>query len=444
MLSRARTLKSDAARSLARRLRQIGLVLAVLATLAAAALGGYIAAGSSEADPSSPAPAPQVVVRESPAPEETEDLGFPAFATKNTTRVAGSDPVADAAGVALAAHPSTGDVPGPDAVTLVEARDWHGGIAAASLAAAPIGAPILITEDGELPDLTVAALAALAPEGSEDTGDHQAFAIGAATAPRDLEAFEIEGTSPAEVAARIERLRTRLAGEPDHIVLTSSEEPGLAMPAASWAARSGDPVLYVDRDSIPGPTRRALRRHREAPVYVLGPPAAISDEVLEEVRELNSGAERISGEDPVRNAIAFARYADGSFGWNINDPGHGFVIANADRPLDAAAAAPLSAAGTWGPLLLTDDAAELPPPLRAYLLDLKPGYEDDPTRAVYNHIWVIGDADAIGVELQAEIDDLAELIPVSPGRGSGEEPPAPDERGDGDEPRPRDEREDEG
>ena len=53
--------------------------------------------------------------------------------------------------------------------------------------------------------------------------------------------------------------------------------------------------------------------------------------------------------DPVENAIAFARYADGGFGWNINDPGHGFVIANADRPLDAAAAAPLSASGDLGP-----------------------------------------------------------------------------------------------
>src|SRR5919199_6267888 len=33
-------------------------------------------------------------------------LGFPVFATKNTTRVGGADPVADAAGVAQAIFPS--------------------------------------------------------------------------------------------------------------------------------------------------------------------------------------------------------------------------------------------------------------------------------------------------------------------------------------------------
>ena len=39
-----------------------------------------------------------------------------------------------------------------------------------------------------------------------------------------------------------------------------------------------------------------------------------------------------------------ARYRDGAFGWGIVDPGHGLVFARAGRPLDAAAAAPLSGA----------------------------------------------------------------------------------------------------
>ncbi len=88
------------------------------------------------------------------------------------------------------------------------------------------------------------------------------------------------------------------------------------------------------------------------------------------------------------------------FGWNINDPGHGFVIANAERPIDAGVASPLSASGTWGPLLVATDGAALSEPLDTYLLDLKPGYADDPTRAVYNHIWLIGDTSALSVDLQ--------------------------------------------
>ena len=96
-------------------------------------------------------------------------------------------------------------------------------------------------------------------------------------------------------------------------------------------------------------------------------------------------------------------------------------LANADRPLDAAAAASLASSGKWGPLLLTDTADALPPELRSFLLDIKPGYATDPTRAVYNHIWLMGDATAIGGQVQAEVDELAELAPdrrAPPGPGT--------------------------
>jgi hypothetical protein len=88
------------------------------------------------------------------------------------------------------------------------------------------------------------------------------------------------------------------------------------------------------------------------------------------------------------------------------------VVARAEVPLDAAAAAALSAAGAWGPLLLTDDAARLPDALRGYLLDVKPGYITDPTRAFYNHVWVIGDQEEIDVAEQGEIDKLAALAKI--------------------------------
>ena len=159
----------------------------------------------------------------------------------------------------------------------------------------------------------------------------------------------------------------------------------------------------------------ALRNHPKAPVYVLGPSAAISSDVVREIGRISGRVRRVSGEDPVSNAVALARYADGGFGWNVNDPGHGFVVARSDEPLGAAAAAPLSAAGTWGPLLLTDSADTLPAALRGYLLDVKPGYTTDPTRAFYNHIWVIGDRESIGVSEQAEMDELAALAKIGDG-----------------------------
>jgi hypothetical protein len=397
--------------------RRVAVFGAGLAALVGLGVGAYLLADSLKGGDQSAQPAPNVVIHEQ-QPQVADDLGFPAFATKNTTRVAGVDPVADAVGVALAVFPSTGGVEGPDAVTLVDAGDWASGIAAASLMAPPVGAPILLTDSGSTPGITADALGALAPEGSASTDGHQAFAVGSAAAPSGLRTERVSGGNPAELAAAIDKLRQTLTGDqPEHIVLASSDKPQFAMPAAAWAARSGDPVLFLSKNSVPKPTLDAIGRHKGVPVYVLGPPSAVSDKALAQVDKVAPGVSRIGAESPVDNAIAFARYVNGTFGWNINDPGHGFVIANDSRPLDAAAGAPLSASGDWGPLLITDDAARLPAALRGYLLDVKPGYVTDPTRAVYNHVWLLGDQDAISVGFQAEADDLAEVAQVTSGSG---------------------------
>jgi len=195
------------------------------------------------------------------------------------------------------------------------------------------------------------------------------------------------------------------------------------MPAASWAARSGEPVLFVGKDSVPKPTVDALKRNEDADVFALGPSSAISDKALEEVEKVAKAPVRIGDSDPVQNAIDFARFSGGTFGWNITDPGHGLVIASDTEPLDAAAAAPLSASGNWGPLLVTDDPDQVPDALRGYLLDIKPGYVTDPTRAVYNHAWIIGDQSRVSVGFQAQVDDLAEVAPVRSGTGTNVKPP---------------------
>ena len=136
---------------------------------------------------------------------------------------------------------------------------------------------------------------------------------------------------------------------------------------------------------------------------------------MREIERISPGVQRVGAEGRVANAIAFARYTDQDFGWNINDPGHGLVIASTSRPLDAAAAATLSASGKWGPLLLLETPATLPAELSDFLLDIKPGFSEDPTRAVYNHVWLIGDSGAVGGRVQAEVDELAELAPITAG-----------------------------
>jgi hypothetical protein len=349
-----------------------------------------------------------------PSPAVAEALAFPAFATNNTTRIGGSEPSSNAAGVALAVFPSVTEAQQPAAVTLVGEEDWAAAIAASVLMAPPVRSPVLFSGADALPQDSEEALAALDPQGSKATGGAALFAIGSVALPEGAgKLSRVDSGDAAATAAQVATLRDRLyGGPPAHFLLASSSAPDFAMPAAAWAARSGDPVLFADAKRLPAATAAVLEQHPKVPVFVLGPPAAIGKGVLKEIGKVSKRVSRVAGRTPAANALALARYHRGSFGWNVNDPGHGFVLARSDSPADAAAAAALSASGTWGPLLLSEDAATLPEELRSYLLDVKPGYTTDPTRAFYNHFWVIGDQEAIDVGQQAEVNELAELTEI--------------------------------
>lgn len=390
------SLWSDAARRVA----------TVVALLAAAAIGfgaGWIAFGDSADDDSAPADRSM---------RAAAGLAFPEAATRNTTRVPGADPTEDAASVALATFPSQGGVGTTPAVTVAPADNWQQALAAAPLVATPIGTPILLSDPDAVPEATSDALAELAPKGLDEADGTQVYAVGDVAVPDDLQVSPVAGTDPADIADAIDGEREKISGEKDpaHILVVSSASSSLAMPAAAWAARSGDPILFADGDEIPEGTLNVIRRHPDTPVFVLGPETAISNKALRKLGD----ATRVGAEDPVDNAIEFARFTSGDFGWNINDPGHGYAIANLDRPLDAVAAAPLAATGgAPGPLLLTDTAASVPPALESFFSDTQPGFEDDPTRAVFNHVWIIGDTKAISVPFQAQVDQLTKLAPVS-------------------------------
>ncbi|MEO8688057.1 MAG: cell wall-binding repeat-containing protein [Solirubrobacteraceae bacterium] len=343
-----------------------------------------------------------------------QGLGFPGFATKNTTRVGGADPIADAAGVAQAIYPSRSRDTRPGAVTLVDGKDWRAAISAAQLMSRPLRAPILLSDGDKLPDVTQSALDDLGPTGAEKAGKAQVIRIGKTAKPDGLRSSDVAGVDPSELAQAIDRLHTAAAGAPTRSVLVApSSAPEFAMPAAAWAAKAGDPVLWSDRDRLPAATKAAINAHKRPRIYVLGPASVISDRVLKALGDLGT-TRRISGPDPVANAIAFARFSDGRFGWNAVDPGHGLVFATTKRPGDAPAAAALSGAGTYGPLLLVTEPNALPAPVQDYLLDIQPGYDKDPVRGVYNHGWVVGDEAAISIDVQSRIDALLEIQPVQP------------------------------
>jgi hypothetical protein len=343
-----------------------------------------------------------------------QDLGFPTFATKNTTRIGGADPIADAAAAARAVYSGATRVTRPRAVVLADDADWRVGLAASVLMSSPIRAPLLYAHGADaLPAATQNALTALAPTGSKEAGGAQVIRIGDVPQLEGTKTTDLRGGDAFALARAIDAFQAAARGTTsDRVVVVGADAPEYAMPAAAWAAKAGDPILFTNRDSVPRDTRAAIAAHQQPKIYVLGPPSAVSDKALGELKKLGS-VTRISGPTPAASSVAFARFVDGAFGWGVVDPGHGFVFANTSRPGDAGAAAPLSASGTYGPLLVTDDAAKLPTALQGYLLDVQPGYTRDPVRGVYNHAWIIGDEGALSVPVQSQIDALLEIVPVN-------------------------------
>ena len=271
------------------------------------------------------------------------------------------------------------------------------------------------------------------PSGSPLLGGAQVLEIDTTAAPagyrtRSLQlpgaAAATPGATPLErsatLAARIERLLVLARGRggaPHRVIVVGAQGPhALAMPAAGLAAESATPILPVGASAIPPATRRALAALPHPTIYAIGPPAAVSHAVLQKLARFGV-PRRIDAPgagEAVANSIAVARYSDGGFGWGIEEPGHGLVFAGASRPLDAPAAAPLSATGDFGPLLLLEAPGTVPRALASYLSDIQPSYpEYQPVRGFYNHGWLIGDEAAISARTQAELDTMLQAAPRS-------------------------------
>ena len=409
------------------------LLVAVLAGAALAGCGKSAPSGTGSYRSGSGGPIAQVGTQ-----------GATGLATSNTTRLGGSDPAIDAAAVARAVYPGLTAGTRPRAVVLVDEHDWPAALVASALASAPLGAPLLYSDGSTLSAASSEALAAMHPTGATQAGDAQVIRIGTATAaPTGYRADTLAAREPAALAAEVARLDARAHGVAPRqvIVLADDAPPALTMPAAGLSAESGAPILLVGSSSLPAATGTELAGLHRPAIYVVGP-SALSGHVLAELAHLGP-VKRIGGgsseetsptRNPIENAIAVARFADGAFGWGIHEPGHGLVFANIARPLDAPAAAPLSASGDFGPLLLLDDSSppdssppirtSIPPALVHYLSDIKPAYSPQvpPVRGVYNHGWLIGDERAIAAVTQAEIDALLE---ISPSATATEEPSLP-------------------
>ncbi|HEX5308813.1 MAG TPA: hypothetical protein VFW38_07010 [Solirubrobacteraceae bacterium] len=343
--------------------------------------------------------------------------GAVALATKNTTRIGGATPTQDAAAVALAVYPGLTPATRPRAVVLVDERDWPAALAASTLAGRPLHAPLLFSEAQQLPSATAQALAAMAPTGAAQVEGAQAIVIGDAAVPSGYDARAVRAGDPAALAVSIEQLASALRGRsPSRVIVAPVEAAAMGAPAAGLAAESGAPILFVTRNRIPSATAAELKRLGRPSIYLVGPTSVIDIHVESELRGLGTVTRVDGGVTPAENAVAVARFSDGSFGWGAVEPGHGLAFANSTRPLDGPAAAALAAAGDYAPLLLLEAPNALSGALRSYLSDLQPGTPPTgPVHGVYNHGWLIGDETAISAEAQARLDAILEISPREAG-----------------------------
>ncbi|HEX4187821.1 MAG TPA: hypothetical protein VHY83_08000 [Solirubrobacteraceae bacterium] len=358
--------------------------------------------------------------------------GAVSLVTKNTARLGGADPASDAAAVARAVYPALTPATRPQVVVVVDQRNWGASLAASVLAGAQLRAPLLFSEGGSLPEVSGAALEAMRPAGSAAVGGAQVIELGTTAAlPGGLRSRTV--TVPADEAAAavaVERLLEAAHGaRPRRVIVVASDAPrALQMPAAGLAAESGAPILFTRSSGLPATTRAVLARLRRPSIYLVGSGGIATGALRELARfgPVTPVAATSAAAAPVENAIAVARFTDGAFGWGVKEPGHGLVFANAGRPLDAPAAAPLSASGQYGPLLLLESAHAVPPALATYLSDIQPAYghapQYQPVHGAYNHGWLIGDEGAISAATQAELDAMLEIVPA---KASSEEAPIP-------------------
>jgi hypothetical protein len=308
------------------------------------------------------------------------------------------------------------------------------------LSAAPLNAPMLLSGNGDIPDVTKSALAALSPSGVVIPGQTlhpKAFTAGTLKLPERTPRVNLLDDNYENLSLAVDRLWTRLTGgKPSDQVIVTTADPNLkryALPAGPLAANTASPVFFVNKDTVPLATLRAIAGHKKPAIYVVGPEQAISDQLLTVLRKYGT-VRRIAGPNPTQNAVEVATFSDPAtdWGWGIIDPGHGFVIMNSHNEMNVVAATTLSSGAAYGPLLLNSSANVVDRELRNYLLDEQSGYVSDPASAVYNRAWLLGNEAQLSPGIQATFDKLLAVTKLAPegststaGESTGATAPAP-------------------
>ncbi len=325
----------------------------------------------------------------------------------DVVRLAGTDRYATAVEVSRWAFPR-----GAGTVFVATAGAFPDALAAVP-AATRAEAPLLLVQKDAVPAVVQAELARLAPARIVVLGGTAAVSDGVLTALRAAapQVERIAGADRFATAAAVSAA-TFDAGVDEVFVATGMDFPD-ALAGGAAAGLLDIPILLVTRDAVPAATARELSRLRPGAITVLGGPAAVSDEVAEDLAALSvDGAypERLEGASRYATASAIASIFDAGTEYDGAPSGASTVFLATGADFPDALAAGSAAAHTGSPLVLVP---------RAELLDV---VRERLTLLAAPRVVVLGGASAVSDAVVAGIQAPGALRHVFAARRNDREP----------------------
>ena len=259
--------------------------------------------------------------------------------TRGPIRIAGAHRYDTAASLSVAAFPD-----GADAAVVASGTSFPDGLAAGPLAAS-LDAPILLTEQGSLPQATANELVRLDVDRVVIVGGDAAVSPDVAAAIELVTGVEPERAAGATRYDTAAEAAAEAVDGPSVVYLASGQLFADALTGGAIAAVEGAPLLLTAADALPDVTRDTLRSFAPDEVVVLGGTGSVSAAIVDALTADGHRVRRLAGPDRYATAAEIARD-------RLPEPDHVLLAAGLSFP-DALAAAPL-ARELGAPILLVD------------------------------------------------------------------------------------------
>lgn len=263
------------------------------------------------------------------------------------SRIEGSDRLETAAAISQAGWETS------EYVVIATARDFPDALAAGPLAHA-LGAPILPTEPGSLPQSSADEIARLGATKAIVMGGFRAVAESVEDDLRDAGITEVErvaGPNRYDTAVAAAKRVSQLNGGVPGVVVATGEAFPDALAISGWAGWAGMPILLTRPGSLPEGAGHFIASMEVTQTLVCGGEGAVSPAVFDSL----SNPLRVGGSDRFDTARLLAEYAYG----HGFDYAKVFVTTGRDFP-DALFVGPLAAAWTAPVVLTAPDALSSP------------------------------------------------------------------------------------